>query len=273
MEKPSSFEEKLNALKTNRPSFDWLSGGVIILMTVGFPILGLLHYKGIIPSWGVVIIGTILMNLSFTAWHEPSHGNLSKSKTVNNIFGWVASFASVYPGYFARRREHLVHHKWQGQDGMDPVYPRIQTSFLNFPIKLLLANFVRKPPAGVPDSFFPLTLTQKRADTTSNYLALGVVLASIFFNFWSTIWWAWIFPRIIIFMLHAYYICFFPHNIKEGGYQVFRVRKANWFIRFITVEQNLHGIHHYWPWVPFYRYRELIPHDAKFLTENNFQVL
>jgi beta-carotene hydroxylase len=273
MESSSPLEDKLKTLQTNRPSFDLFSGGVIVLMTVGLPILGLLHYKGMIPSWGTVIVGSILMNLSFTAWHEPSHGNLARSKIVNDIFGWVASFASVYPGYFARRREHLVHHKWQGQEGMDPVYPRIQTNFMNFPIKLLLANVVGKPSVGAPDTFLPLTMAQKWADAISNYLALGVVLVSIFFSFWSTVWWSWILPRIIIFMLHAYYICFFPHNIKEGGYQVFRVRETNWFIRFITVEQNLHGIHHFWPWIPWYRYREILPLDTEFLTENSFQVL
>ncbi|SVC57188.1 uncharacterized protein METZ01_LOCUS310042, partial [marine metagenome] len=116
-----------------RPFVDGITGILILSMVVGLPVVGWFYYNGTLPFWMAVVLGTLLMNLSFTAWHEPSHQNFSKFKWLNHIAGWIASVASIYPGYFARRREHLIHHRWAGDDVKDPVYPRIQSTFLSFP--------------------------------------------------------------------------------------------------------------------------------------------
>jgi beta-carotene hydroxylase len=270
---PSEFEAKIRNLTTPKPYIDWKTVSIIFIMVMGFPVMGWFHFHGIIPAWLACLLGCLLMNLSFTAWHEPTHQNLSKSTTVNNILGWLASFASVYPGYFARRREHLIHHRWEGQDGMDPVYKRIQTDFWDFPLNVFRINYIEKPPLEVPDSFCTITPAQKLSDSISNFTALGVVVLSILFSFWQTLLWVWIVPRIVIFVVQAYYICFYPHHIDEGGYQIYRVRNTGWLIRFLTVEQSMHGIHHIWPWIPWHKYKNLIPLSPEVITKKNIQVV
>lgn len=265
--------KKIRQIIEQKPYLDWRTLAVISIMVAGFPVLGWLHYHEIINPWFAVILGSLLMNLSFTAWHEPSHQNLSKSASINTVAGWIASFASVYPGYFARRREHLIHHKWEGQEGMDPVYPRIQTDFWNFPKNLLLVNFSERSRLNVPDSFVPVTSAQRISDSVSNYLALGVVVLSVALNFWWTVWWVWILPRIIIFMFHAYWVCFFPHQVENGGYRVYRVRNGGWLLRFLTLEQNMHGVHHAWPGIPWHRYKDLFPLTPEIIAEKNIEIV
>ncbi|MGB0695761.1 MAG: fatty acid desaturase family protein [Rhodospirillaceae bacterium] len=240
---------------------------VIAAMVVGFPLIGWAQVAGHLPWWATLIIGTALMNLSFTAWHESSHGSFSKIGWINTAAGIVASAASVYPGYFARRREHLIHHKWEGQDGKDPVYPRIQTSFLGFAFRLarLTVQGVRMD---IPESFQPMTPTRIWADRASNFFALAIVLAGALAG-WDVLWavlCAWIIPRAIVLFLHAYYICFLPHNVPEGGYTVLRVRDAGWVGRLVTIDQSMHGIHHLWPFIPWHRYRAVLK-DPDLLAE------
>lgn len=266
--------EKIKIQTPKRGLVDFPTLAVILIMALGMPLAAVLQHKGMLHPVLTVMICSILMNASFTAWHEPSHGNFSKHKWINNLAGFVASLASVYPGYFARKREHLIHHKYEGQEGKDPVYLRIQeTGFLLFPLRLFIVNFLQRKPLDVPDSFCKITKAQKISDMASNLLALLIVVLSFVFGYGLEVTCAWILPRFIIFWLHAYYICFFPHHIDEGGYEKYRVRKLGFLARFITMEQNYHGIHHKWPFFPWYMYKRILKDHSDSFNENNIEII
>jgi beta-carotene hydroxylase len=241
------------ALAGPRPRADWRTGFLIAAMTAGLALAVALHHAGRAPFWPALAAATLLMNLSFTAWHEPAHGNFSRSRRVNDAAGVLASFVSVYPGYFARRREHLVHHRFEGEEGKDPVYARIQASVLTFPWQLLRAARV---PLDVPASFVPLTKAQRLSDRASNALALLVAVGSIPLGWGPSVLGLWILPRVIVFWLHAYYVCLLPHAVPGGGYRVYRIRGGGGglLLRLLTVDQTFHGIHHRWPSVPWHAY-------------------
>ncbi len=112
---------------TRRATLDIPTTAVGVLMIAGLVAVIALHATGRLPLLVGLVLNTLLMNLSFTAWHEACHGNLSKRRAVNTAFGIATSFASIYPGYFARRREHLCHHRFEGDAAQDPVYPRIRS--------------------------------------------------------------------------------------------------------------------------------------------------
>ena len=230
---------------------------LLLAMGIGFPWIVWQHAAGNLPFWAGFLLASILMNLSFAAWHEPSHGNFSSWETVNHAAGFLASFFSLYPGYFARRREHLIHHRWEGVPGKDPVYARIQTGFLGFPFRLAGLT-LKGQPLDVPVHFLPITSGQRFSDGLSTALVAGAVLLSFLFGFWKSLIGLWVLPRIAIFFLHAYYVFFFPHAMDGGGYEVHRVREGGFWLRFITVDQNYHGIHHRWPFIPWHRYREVL---------------
>jgi fatty acid desaturase len=256
------------------PFLDWITTGVILLMVGGFAALVWGQHAGYVPFWASIILGTLLMNLSFTAWHEPAHRNFSRVRVLNDIAGIIASAGSVYPGYYARRWEHLVHHRFEGIPGKDPVYYRIQTNFWRFPLDVFLVNYgPNKRTLDIPDSFHPIKPWMKVADALSNLFALGLIALSVLFDFWFALVCAWIIPRVIVFIIHAYYICFFPHHIDEGGYKVYRVRDRGWLLRFLTVEQNFHGLHHKWPYIPWYKYRKVFKDYSESMDEMDVEVL
>ncbi len=255
-----------------RPFVDGITGILIFSMVVGLPVVGWFYYNGTLSFWMAVVLGTLLMNLSFTAWHEPSHQNFSKFRWLNHTAGWIASVASIYPGYFARRREHLIHHRWAGDDVKDPVYPRIQSTFLSFP-KVLVDSNRKFNFNNIPESFHPMTIGQRIADLVSNSFALALIIGSIFFGFFKAVLWVWIIPRVCIFFIHAYFICYLPHAMEQGGYQVKRVRRRGWFQRFISVEQNMHGVHHAWPSIPWHQYKNFISLNSDTILKENIEMV
>ena len=255
-----------------KPIVDGITGILVLSMVAGLPLVGWFYHRGVLPFWITIVFGTLLMNLSFTAWHETSHQNFSKFKWLNHLVGWIASLASIYPGYFSRRREHLIHHRWAGDKVKDPVYPRIQSTFLSFP-KVLINSNRKFDFRNVPESFNPVTRGQRGADLASNWLVVGLVISAIFYGFFEAVFWAWIVPRFFIFFIHAYFICYLPHAMERGGYQVNRVRCVGWVYRFVTVEQNMHGIHHAWPWIPWHQYHNFIPLSSDTILRKNIEVV
>lgn len=248
-----------------RPYVDGPTAILIGLMAVGFPTAGVLSHRGVLPAWAALLVGSLLMNLSFTAWHEPAHQTFSRSRALNTAAGWLAAFVSVYPGYFARRREHLVHHKFEGQEGKDPVFPRIQATFWSFPVTLLRTALAGAP-LDVPANFLPITRVQRVADALSNLLALCVVVAASALGYFWALFWVWVLPRLVIYGVHAYYVCYFPHRVPGGGYTVLRVREDHPWLRLLTMNQHLHGVHHRWPWIPWHRYRRVLRECASDLA-------
>ena len=186
--------------------------------------------------------------------------------------GWIASLTSIYPGYFARRREHLIHHRWAGDEAKDPVYSRIQSTFLSFP-KVLVDSNRKFNFKNVPKNFHPTTRGQRTADLASNSLVAALVISSMFYGFFNVVFWVWIVPRFFIFFIHAYFICYLPHAVEQGGYQVNRIRRGRWIQRFISVEQNMHGIHHLWPWIPWHQYHNFKSLNSNTILENNIEII
>ena len=65
-----------------KPIVDGITGILVLSMVAGLPLVGWLYHRGVLPFWITIVFGTLLMNLSFTAWHETSRQNLSKFNEI-----------------------------------------------------------------------------------------------------------------------------------------------------------------------------------------------
>ena len=190
-----------------------------------------------------LVLALVAMNLSFTLWHECAHGNFSRYAPVNSLMGSLASLATLYPAYFARKAEHLTHHRHEGDPARDPVFPRIQTKLRYFPFRL----FARAPKP-------KLTTGELLLDAAFYLIVVTLLVAAA--EQARNLLWVFFLPRLGVFFLHAYYICYLPHAKPGGGFETHRLRateSASAF--FLTMGQNLHGLHHRWPQIPWHRYR------------------
>lgn len=231
------------------------------------------QYLGQISFLLSTVVCCFIMNMSFTFWHECSHENLTRSRTLNQAVGILSSFFSFFPGYFARRREHLVHHKFEGIPGKDPVYYRIQnTSFLKFLWTAVVVNYLEKRPDEVPANFIPLTLKEKIIDKITVGLVWTIVLGLVIAGKWQVALATILIPRVFIFVYHGYVICFFPHFIPEGGYRKFRVYPYGLLTKIITMNQAYHGIHHYSPKVRWYNYPLVYRKYSEAFKENEIEL-
>lgn len=250
-------------------SFDNKTFGIIVFMCLGLLANIVLYELKILPIIPAVILATFFMNLSFTAWHECAHGIFSSSNKFNQIFGWVTSFFSVYPGFYARKREHLLHHKYEGQPDKDPVYPRVQSSAFSFLFKAARTVIYHNSQAYED---LPLSRKEKVLDASLYCSVLCVLVAGYLFGFLYNLLLLWIFPRLLIFPIHAYYICYFPHHRGGKGYQVSRIVSTNWLVRFLTVNQSYHGIHHLWPSIPWHQYGSVYKKKKGELVQKGVEV-
>jgi beta-carotene hydroxylase len=239
-----------------RHFIDFPSALVAALAIFGPLIVFWCQIRGMI-AWPIgLLLGILFCNLSFTGWHEASHGNLSRYRWFNSLVGILVSFVTIYPGYFGRRREHLAHHKWEGDAAHDPVVPRVLgTGAFSFILNLARSLVHRTPSSSIPERFLRLTILQRICDRTSSIISISLLSVLAWNGHFVAVLCVFVVPRAVIFFFHAFYICFLPHSSHVGDYQLFRVRRLGFWFDLLTMGQSYHGVHHRWPFVPWHRYK------------------
>ena len=239
---------------TFRPRLlDPVTTALLVLMLGGQYSLFLAVAGGSIGMVPAAVIGTLLMNLSFTLWHECAHGLFSSRRWINDLVGATVAVFSVGPPYFFRRNEHLIHHRWQGDPENDPVFPRIQTSWWRFPFRLFYLRF--RPEGRVKFAeLMPFSEREAALDNLQRLILFTGLAALALFVSWEAVLAVFVLPRLGIFLLHAYYICYLPHHDDKTGYTLQRNLHLTPVYTFFSVFQDYHATHHARPHLPWYLY-------------------
>jgi beta-carotene hydroxylase len=234
-------------------NFDVRTLALFIVYVVVLPLNFYLTAIAIIPLWLAFLIGLCAFNLSFTIWHECVHNTIAENRKVCTFLGILTSLFLIYPGYFYLRKDHFLHHKHQGNPDKDPVYPRVQCRPVFFPIKLIIVTLFNPQPFNTERK---LTRTEFLGDL-AQYITITVFVVLLFItHLWLPFVVSWVLPRIVIFPIHAFYVCYLPHSgYGKGFYHVYRVVLRNPFTRYLTLYHSYHGMHHLWPKIPWHRYR------------------
>ncbi|MBI3551112.1 MAG: fatty acid desaturase [Elusimicrobia bacterium] len=230
-----------------------------------------LAVSGRLPPWAAFVGGLLAFNFSFTLWHECVHKTVSKSEDVCLWLGRLVAFLSLYPGYGSLRRVHLLHHKYQGDPQKDPIYPRVQCPPWRFPFLLAWTTLVDPLP---PYPEKRLTAEERAADWIQ--YGLVAVLSGVFVHEgWGPAFLAaWVLPRVVIFPVHTFYVCYLPHSGHgKRLYETFRVVLRNPFTRYLTLYHCYHGLHHVWPTIPWYEYHATFRARRKELEARGVEIL
>lgn len=230
-----------------------------------------LSWLGLIPLAAAFGISLVAFNLSFTLWHECVHNTLSSSRTFCSTVGVLLSFIMVYPGYFLLRRDHLLHHKYEGDPDKDPVYPRVQCRPWALPFHLARVILVNPQPPNPESRPKP---GERVVDGLGYLLFAGVAVLAVLHGKGWLLLFSWVLPRLIILPIHAFYVCYLPHSAHgPATYQKWRIVLRNPLTRYLTLYHSYHGLHHIWPTIPWYRYRRTFEDRRADLEAKGVEIL
>lgn len=214
------------------------------------------------PLLAIFLIG-ILTFASYTPLHESVHGNISgkngKLKWLDKTVGYLMAPIMSIP-FTSHQKEHFMHHRYTNDEKKDP--------------DVHIENLFKSP-----KYFVIATITVIKTQNTfvmNNYtraeiaLSIGWRLLFVFFTGLMSIpvlslgWFLGAF-------LNIYLLSYKPHKpyketdrYKDTKISLFPLQLLEIFIFY----QNLHAVHHLFPTIQFYRYRQFFDRTKTILKVN-----
>lgn len=251
-------------------------GTVLLFIGVSIAYIGLIGaiYTQSISLLSGMLIATVLLYLGFTVAHEAGHGNIAHDvswmKPVERFMGWAFTtlFFIVPFGLFAKT--HDYHHAFTNDPDRDPDHwvsgdtwidasLRALTLPLNY-LVLMLTRFRKDPVIAATHKssmlYFAITFS----------IAASLVIAGYGLEF--------LVVGIIPIFLSSYVLGmlfdWIPHKPtrQQGRYQNTRSYLFPG-LKFLTLGQNYHHIHHLYPRVSWYHYQRVFNIIRPTLEKNN----
>jgi beta-carotene hydroxylase len=261
-------EEKRIA-KELSPPVAWPTVAMALALPMGFWGLAALGFIGVVPFWIATPILTVLSYAHYTLVHESIHGNLTpgfpRLRGLNTLVGWLGALGLSY-NWPMLMRSHTLHHAHTNSDADPDIW--IKGSFGQLLLKwfavqvvlTLIPLFVVRFIA--PEQYRRMAAQLRGSEVAqASAIALIVLLLlglSIYYGRVSD----WIFllfiPTRLAALNLAVFFSWLPHYPFDRTERYLNTRISLWRAgSFLTLQQNLHLMHHLWPSVPFYNYARL----------------
>jgi fatty acid desaturase len=213
-----------------------------------------------------VLIGAVAIHLAFTVWHEAVHGTVSRSARVNSVVGVVGMFPYMTP-YFIQRWVHLQHHRKLNLPE-DPNLIYAGGDFLTLPFRYIRALRYAKTLLRAD----PRTPFERRSDVATTAVIGLAYAAAVLTGHGVDILVLWFFPVVVAKVVMDWYINYLPHRgLPPDRFRGTRILDVAWFTPFV-LNHNYHAVHHLWPTVPWYRYRQIYRKKHEYLTSNGVPI-
>ena len=248
--------------------------GVGVLLAYGAVMAAFV--TGFLPLWMAVLLIAVVIYASYTVVHEAVHGSIAGTnknmKWVNEALGYACGQLIGAP-LTAHRKEHFAHHNHTNHDGRDPDLKLASGGF----VKLVLGALKALPHQLV--YFFENNWRNASSKDRAILVGEGAfgIAWRVAFGFvlgWSAAFMLLIVANLIgifVTLVLFAWIVHWPHNVtgryKDTGTFVFTGR-LDTVISWLWLFQNYHSVHHLFPRVPFYRYRQVFRQIEPLMAEN-----
>ncbi len=240
----------------------WGTLGLFAGVVAGYVSLFTLWFSGTIGLFEGMLISTLLLYLAFTVAHEAGHGNIAHEvrwmKPWERAMGWATTlpFLIVPFGLFARI--HDYHHAFTNSPDQDPDHwVKGHRWWQAAPRALTL-----------PLNYFYLTVTRFRKDpviaathrSSCIYYAgtLSFIVIMVIAGWGTEVLMLGVLPAFLASFVLGMLFDWVPH--QPGGQQN-RYQNTRTYLfpglRFLTLGQNYHHIHHLYPRVNWYAYHRV----------------
>ncbi len=246
--------------KRNMPDIAWPTIVLTLALLLGYGVSVWLAASGRIPVWLATALDTLIIYAIYTPLHDASHSAVvprnKRLRWVNTAIGMAAA-VPLWMFFHTHRKEHFTHHAKTNTPQDSDLWAK--GSFgrvVGVQIPWLLVSYFN--PLALYRSCLRFKLERSERWLTLalfgaySVAAAGVVLGGHGLEFLML----WFIPWFIGLLVMQTLFGWFPHHdhSETGRYRNTRISLwpgAEW----LTLQQNLHLIHHMLPTVPFYRYR------------------
>jgi beta-carotene hydroxylase len=245
--------------------FAWPTLILGAVVFAGYTVALLFVDAGNLSIWVSFICATFLVYASYTLVHEAVHGSINgrhKSfKWLNNLFGYLGAQIIGAP-FTAHRKEHLAHHRNTNKPGEDPdlliaggnVFKVMIGVFKALPMQLRFYL----------DHHWRDAAPRERAALVTEYAVMILwrvaYIALVGWKLGLLMLAGATFLGIFITLISFAWIVHRPFAAVGRYTDTSTFVFPRWIDPLVTglwLYQNYHSIHHLFPRVPFYRYRQL----------------
>lgn len=260
-------EEKRIALSLS-PDVAWPTLALAVILPATLLTVIYLGLSGQWPLWACTPVLAVVSYAHYTLVHEAIHCNVvSKPKRlywVNTVVGWIGALG-LGTGWPVLQCTHVLHHAHTNTERDPDIF--VKGTFLQLIGKWVIAVSMNLVPLALLKPFAPARYKRLRKILTPSEVAqvsavtvftLALLALSLFtghFLAWLLLWFVPL--RIASLMLNILFQ-WLPHYPFDRTDRYGNTRISLWFGgTLVTLQQNLHLMHHLWPSVPFYNYRRL----------------
>lgn len=218
----------------------------------------MVYYKTL-PLWSLCCIHIILSYLAFTPMHEAAHNNIHGQqkgwKWLNEAIGWFMSIPSLAP-FSLFRTLHLKHHGCTNHPEKDPDFWVAGKGLISIFLRCLTI---------IPHYYYWI-VCQSSNKSFWRKEKWAIITTALFWSLIAGLFYQghgyyllflWILPGIIASTLLAFMFDWVPHSPHEETRRFLDTRIIIFpGLEIIMTSQNYHLIHHLYPRIPFYRYRD-----------------
>lgn len=209
--------------------------------------------SGLWPAWLSVGVNTACAYVQFTVLHDAAHRCLSRRVWLNELFGYTATFVLCGP-FAAIRRNHLHHHAHTNDPREDPDFWAAGETWLSTGLRCLTMLQMHY--------WTYLTRLRRRDEAFKQSVATIAVIAILHALAWAggsllDLALFWTLPAQLAVAALALTFDYWPHrpHTGRGRFKDTANILPAWLDPFFLC-QNLHAVHHLFPSLPWYRYRE-----------------
>ena len=244
-----------------KPDVAWPT---VILLLVGCAYVSAIGYLTMQIHVLPVLTGGVLAGIGgyflFSPIHDALHRSVSRHPWVNDFIAILTvNLMLPYSSHKLMRWGHMQHHRFTNEHAKDP--DKFLTDSWHAPITAwpFFELFY------VPD-YWQHRHERPRAEVIQVFtqLVLGIALLALmvwwqglwFFVYWFTVSRValWLIVAVFVYLPHQ------PHTVlqKDLPYQATLLRTGKeWLLTPLMAYQNWHLVHHLYPNVPFYRYKQV----------------
>jgi beta-carotene hydroxylase len=245
----------------------WLTVGLALACFAGFLAVVYGAVTGALPLWLGALLFAVLVYAAYTPMHDAVHGSIAGKRRglvwLQKLIGYLMGFMLIIP-FTAHRYEHLAHHRHTNDPERDP---DSQISDMGrSPLHALLAAYrllVGQVLFYCRQRWGVAPWSEKAVLILELCVALGLRVAVFASGYWLEGVMLFVVGYSLGACLLAYlfaYIVHRPHDQVGRYVDTSTIQLARWGNGLLTwcwLFQNYHSIHHLFPKVAFYQYRNL----------------